>query len=155
MLGWLTPSQIDACLERNAIGRIGYLAENNRVFIIPVTYLFDGASIIAHSREGDKIDALRNSQEVCFQVDEIADHQNWQSILVWGTYEEITQQKERYYALDRLIRKINMLNIHQSATQPIDLDIQAEQILVEAEKNIVYRIRIKEKTGRFQKQEHR
>lgn len=151
MLGTLTASQIDALLQRHAFGRIGYQIDG-RIYIIPVTYLFDGTSILAHSREGEKIRALRNQQEVCFQIDEIADQRNWQSVLVWGLYEEISDPQERYYVLDRLIRKIYKLDVHQAADKPMELDVRPEQLLDEEVKHIVYRIRILEKSGRFQQQ---
>jgi nitroimidazol reductase NimA-like FMN-containing flavoprotein (pyridoxamine 5'-phosphate oxidase superfamily) len=151
MLGSLTVSQIDALLQRHAFGRIGYQIEG-RIYIIPVTYLFDGTFIRAHSREGEKIHALRNQEEVCFQVDEIADQRNWQSVLTWGLYEEIIDPQERYYALDRLIRKIYKLDVHQAADQTMKLHVDPDQLLAEEAKNIVYRIRVLEKSGRFQQQ---
>lgn len=152
MLGVLTVSQIDALLQRHAFGRIGYQIDG-RIFIVPVTYLFDGTYILAHSREGEKIHALRNQTEVCFQVDEITDQRNWQSVLVWGPYEEITDPQQRYYALDRLIRKIHKLDVHHAADKPMELDIHPEQLLSDDDKNIVYRIHVLEKSGRFQQHE--
>ncbi|MBX6379429.1 MAG: pyridoxamine 5'-phosphate oxidase family protein [Thermoflavifilum aggregans] len=154
MLGSLTVSQMDDFLQRHSFGRIGYQMDG-RIYIIPVTYLFDGTSIIAHSREGEKIRALRNQQEVCFQVDEIIDQRNWQSVLVWGLYEEITDPQQRYYALDMLIRKIYKLDVHQAAEKPIELDVQPDQLLAEGAMNIVYRIRVLEKSGRFHRYEQK
>jgi len=85
---------IEACkhlLAGNYIGRIGYISKNN-ADIIPITYYYDADqhSIISYSGEGFKIDAMRKNESVSFQVDEIESVNQWQSVLVYGSYEELS-----------------------------------------------------------------
>lgn len=149
MLGILKEDAIEKILEKNAVGHIGY-SDKERIFIIPVTYLYTGKYIIIHSREGQKISILRKHSDVCFQVEEIDNLSNWRSVLAWGKYEEITDKKERYYALDLLIRKINRLQVSETAMPEHSFNASGELVIPDELKTIVYRIRIKEVTGRFE-----
>ncbi|RTE55225.1 flavin mononucleotide-binding protein [Arenibacter aquaticus] len=84
----------EACkhlLDANYIGRIGYISKNN-ADIIPITYYYDADqhSIISYSGEGFKIDAMRKNESVSFQVDEIESVNQWKSVLLYGTFEELS-----------------------------------------------------------------
>ncbi|HEY0608747.1 MAG TPA: pyridoxamine 5'-phosphate oxidase family protein [Chitinophaga sp.] len=154
MLGKLNSDQIDQLLCANVTGRIG-CTDGNKVYIVPVSYVFNGAYLIAHSREGMKIDIMRTHPEVCFQVDETNDPANWRSVIVWGEYEEVTDPKERYYAMKFLVSHLmHVMHEKLSETAGIqDMNTAMEQaeeqdVLV---RPVVYRIRIKEKTGRFER----
>lgn len=78
-------------LASNYIGRIGYITKNN-TDIIPITYYYDADrhSIISYSGEGFKIDAMRKNESVSFQVDEIENINQWKSVLLYGTFEELS-----------------------------------------------------------------
>ncbi|HEY6083485.1 MAG TPA: pyridoxamine 5'-phosphate oxidase family protein, partial [Chitinophagaceae bacterium] len=114
MLGILKEQQVEEVLEKSVTGRIG-CTDGKIVYILPVTYLYDGKYIIAHSKEGLKIRIMREHTDVCFEVDEIQTQASWKSVLVWGKYEEPKDQREKYYALDRLIRKIHKLKVSETA----------------------------------------
>jgi len=150
MNGILQDQAILRLLEANVTGRLGY-TDGTRIYVVPVSYLlYDDRYIIAHSRQGQKIDILRKHPEVCLEVDEIDDLDNWRSVLVWGNYQEITATRDKYYALDLLIRKINRhkLKAEKSASEvPVAEDAM---LLPEREKEVVYRIEIAEQSGRFQ-----
>lgn len=63
MLGELTKDQIHHVLHCQTVGRIGCYA-NNKVYVVPVTYVFDNMNIYAHSKEGTKIEMMRANPEV-------------------------------------------------------------------------------------------
>lgn len=149
MLGILKEDTIEKILEKNVVGRIGF-SDKERIFIIPVTYLYTGKYVIAHSREGQKISILRKRPDVCFQVEEIDNLSNWRSVLGWGKYEEIADKKERYYALDLLLRKINRAHVSETALPEHSFDSGGHLVIPDELKTIVYRIHIKEMTGRFE-----
>jgi nitroimidazol reductase NimA-like FMN-containing flavoprotein (pyridoxamine 5'-phosphate oxidase superfamily) len=150
MNGVLQDRAILGILEANVTGRLGY-TDGTKIYVVPISYLlYDDRYIIAHSRQGQKIDILRKHPEVCLQVDEIDDLDNWRSVLVWGRYQEITATRDKHYALDLLIRRINRhkLKAEPSATEvPLTED---STLLPEREKEVVYRIEITEQSGRFQ-----
>lgn len=145
MSGTLASEQIDQVLCANVTGRIG-CTDGTKIYIVPVSYVFNGSYLIAHSKEGMKIDMLREHPHVCFEVDETADDANWRSVLVWGDYEEITDPKERYYAMKSLVSHLMHIKVNETAGMQ-EQEPPQEQLL----RPVVYRIRIKEKTGRFEK----
>ena len=90
MLGELNRSQIDEILGSQAVGRIGCHA-GGKTYVVPVTYVYDGAShVYFHSKEGLKIRMMRANPSVCFEVDVVFDLANWQSVIAWGRFEELT-----------------------------------------------------------------
>lgn len=147
MLGSLNKLQIDGVLYKNLIGRIGFYG-SKKVFIIPVTYVFDGKSIYIQSREGLKIDLMRKHSSVCFQVDDIDNMANWRSVIVWGEYEELKNKKDLDYASKTLQERLQPLIISETA-QPHEM--RAPHIVVKEKKSILYRITIDQCTGRFEK----
>ena len=53
-----------------------------------------GNILYAHSLEGLKISIMRKNPTVCFQVDTMKDMADWESVLLWGTFEELTNEKD-------------------------------------------------------------
>jgi nitroimidazol reductase NimA-like FMN-containing flavoprotein (pyridoxamine 5'-phosphate oxidase superfamily) len=89
MLGKLDNSKIEALLKSQVIGRIG-CCDDGVCYIVPVNYVYDGKYIFAHSAKGMKLEMLRNNPDLCFEVDHITDIVNWESVIAWGVFEEIT-----------------------------------------------------------------
>ena len=151
MLGKLSLEEINQVLSHNFTGRIG-CTDGQRVYIVPVSYAYNETYLIAHSREGLKIDMMRAHPAVCFQVDEIHDPTHWRSIICWGEYEEITQQKERYYAMKFLVSRLAHLHVSETAgMQDMHDELHNPESSAQLIRPIVYRIRISERTGRFEK----
>ncbi len=78
-------------LQNNYVGRIAYSASGNSE-IVPITYFYDPEhdAIISYSGPGSKISAMRDNNEVAFQVDEIASLERWKSVMLHGEYEELS-----------------------------------------------------------------
>lgn len=147
MLGELNIEQIDALLRSEVIGRLGCHADD-KTYIVPITYVFDGDAIIGHSAEGMKIDKLRQNPNVCFEIDKIENMGNWQSVIVWGVFEEL-QGYDARLAMQKLINRI--LPLITSETSMSTHGIDAHQLETNGQKAVVYHIKILEKTGRFEK----
>ena len=77
-------------LENNYIGYLGYIYRNSP-YILPMTYYFnkENNSVICYSAKGHKIKAMRKNNDISLGVTEIESANNWRSILVHGTYEEL------------------------------------------------------------------
>mgnify|MGYP003476912176 FL=1 len=88
MLGELSNDEIENLLTSNVIGRIGCYA-NQKMFVVPITYIYDDGCVIGHTIEGLKISILRQNPECCFEVDAMENIANWQSVIAWGTFEEL------------------------------------------------------------------
>tara|TARA_R110000744_G_scaffold63442_1_gene130498 strand:+ start:2029 stop:2490 length:462 start_codon:yes stop_codon:yes gene_type:complete len=80
-----------ALLEENYIGRLAYISGGSP-HIVPITYFYDPEtnSITSYSSEGHKIQEMRKNIAVCLSIDEIASISNWKSLLVQGTFEELS-----------------------------------------------------------------
>ncbi len=149
MLGELTAQQIDAVLFNEVIGRIGCYGDG-RPYIVPVTYVFDGEAVYAHSAHGLKIQMMRANPSVCFQVDQRENLANWRSVLAWGTYEEL-RETAAMDALQLLVDRLAPVVISETVHLHDDVDAAAGKPLSNPPKHIMYRIRLTEKTGRFER----
>ena len=151
MLGKLNNDEIDQVLTTGIVGRIG-CTDKGKVYIVPVNYAFNNTYLIAHSQEGMKIEMMRKNPHICFQVDEMINLTNWRSVVVWGDYEEVTDAKEKYYAMKFLVSRLSQLRVSETAGVA---EMHREMAMQDASTNIIrpviYRIRIHEKTGRFEK----
>jgi uncharacterized protein len=149
MIGELTPEQINAVLLTEVIGRIGCYG-GDRTYIVPITYVFDGEAIYGHSAEGLKIRMMRANPNVCFQVDQRENLANWRSVIAWGVYEEL-HGREAMNALQLLVARLMPLATSETLKLPEGLSLAAAKPLTDAPKTIIYRIRLTERTGRFEK----
>ena len=138
MLKELTPEIIDNILVNQLIGRIG-CSMNNNVLIEPMMYLYDGRFIYGHTREGTKINMLRQNPNTCFEVDEIVSIHCWRSVVVSGIFEELDGE-DRLDALRRLGERTMLLFADEHAP--------TYEGATSGPKSVVYRIRITSKTGR-------
>lgn len=146
MFGKLNPEEIDALLHREIIGRIGCHSDGV-TYIVPICYACEGNYIYAHSLEGMKMGLMRHNTNVCFEVDCINKTENWQSVICWGSFEEIINPEEREQALKKLhsraFPKIVSLTAKLSPSWPLlPRDINGIE-------GVVFRIKLYKKTGKF------
>ena len=141
MLGSLDRDQIDRVLHAEVVGRIGVHAEG-RTYVVPVSYVYDGDAVYVHSRDGLKVRLLRSSDQVCFEVEQIRDLGNWQSVVAWGKYEELTGDLATAGA-----------NLLASRLEPLAASETAGPAgpAPEGQPGIVFRVRLTERSGRFEK----
>jgi len=149
MLGRLSHADIEEVLYNNVMGRIG-CSDGERNYIVPISYIYDGQYIIAHSISGMKIDMMRKNPNVCFEVDEIKDHTNWRSVIVWGSYEELEDEREKQEAMKLFVNKTMRLKISETAILPERTEKRVHPRSPGFIKPIIYRIHVTEKTGRFE-----
>lgn len=148
MIGKLENIEIEHLLNRQFIGRIGCHA-NNLTYVVPISYAYDGDYIYAHTFTGQKLDIMRKNPSVCFQVDDTRNLANWQSVICLGEFEELTKEKDRKKALEilnnRSLTKISSETMHINSEWPFTPN-HKEKVT-----GIFFRIRIREKTGRYEK----
>jgi nitroimidazol reductase NimA-like FMN-containing flavoprotein (pyridoxamine 5'-phosphate oxidase superfamily) len=98
----LDARQIDDFLHAQVVGRIGMHAEG-QTYVVPVIYAWDGDCVYVQSIEGRKVEMMRASPQVCFEIDEY-DAGSWRSVIVDGTYEELAGE-DAARALELLVAK--------------------------------------------------
>jgi nitroimidazol reductase NimA-like FMN-containing flavoprotein (pyridoxamine 5'-phosphate oxidase superfamily) len=141
MLGELNQQEIDRLLRTQQIGRLG-VTDGERVYVFPVCYGYDGASLYLVSRMGLKVQLMRAHPEVCLEVEQIESPAHWRTVMVHGCFEEVAAPEERDAALA-------LTAAQGDVTAPWSI----APYLGGPEEMIVYRIRLQEMTGRFERDE--
>jgi len=149
MLDKLNENQIEALLTDQVIGRIA-CQSNGDIYLVPVNYVYHDGYIYSHSAVGKKIRMMRENPEICFEVDNIQGIFRWQSVIVKGTYEEINGVEEKQQAMQGIIHRIMPL-VTGPKDHPSHGITENESDVGTTVELIVYRIKIKEKTGRFER----
>ncbi len=147
MVGTLNLKMIDQILYTGMLGRLGCHLEG-RTYIVPINYVYDGECIYGHSLDGMKLHMMRLNPEVCFEVEQIKNASNWQCVIAWGTFEEL-QGDATTNAVRLLVQRLMTLiaggqSLHQME-MPDEHGMDAAHPMIS-----VYRIRLTEKTGRFE-----
>lgn len=144
MLGELNERQINDLLREEQLGRIGCHA-GGVTYVVPVQYVFDGSYIYALSAEGMKLRMMRENPRVCFEVEHVERWYRWQTAIVWGTFEELHGgNAERAYHL-----------LHQRLTPVVEFESRASADIppapgINGAPFVLYRIKVEERTGRFE-----
>lgn len=148
MLGELSAEQIEDVLRTGMVGRIGLHADG-RTYVVPVTYVYDGAAVLGHTGVGLKVRMARANPAVCFEVDVFENMANWRSVIAWGRFEEL-HGAEAGLAMKRLVDRFLPLMTSESA-QPSHGMSSAHRADTAGHEAVIYRIHLDEKTGRFEK----
>ncbi|MCG8572633.1 MAG: pyridoxamine 5'-phosphate oxidase family protein [Spirochaetes bacterium] len=109
------PAEIDAVLLNNKICRIA-LSDNNKPYLIPMSYGYDKKSIYLHcAKEGYKIDIINKNNQVCFEVtDSIEITQGnkacnfstkYRSVIGFGSIHLVNDQQKKIKALHILMKQ--------------------------------------------------
>jgi nitroimidazol reductase NimA-like FMN-containing flavoprotein (pyridoxamine 5'-phosphate oxidase superfamily) len=150
MIGLLTQQQSEYILQCNTVGRIGCYA-NNKVLIIPITYVFSQKCIYGHSWEGTKISMMRKNPQVCFQVDSIDNLANWRSVIAWGKFEELKTEVAQNKVIRLFHERLAPLMLGETVNVAREF-ADPPHIVQKKRKPILYRIGLTEVTGRYEKQ---
>ena len=91
-------------LERVSIGRLA-CSLDNQPYIVPVAFSYEPDYIYIFSTLGQKIEWMRQNPKVCLQVDEVENRSSWTSVVVTGTYLELSETRypaQREHAMEQL-----------------------------------------------------
>ncbi len=149
MIGKLNNEQIEEVLIAGILGRIG-CNDGKKTYVVPVNYVYEGNSVIAHSVVGMKIEMMRKNPEVCFEVDDMKTLTNWKSVIAWGSYRELTDERDRYYAMKIFVDKMMHMKISETARPPELTEGRVHPLSQGSIKPVIYRIILHEKTGRYE-----
>jgi hypothetical protein len=149
MLGTLNTRQIDQVLRSEIIGRLGCSADG-KVYITPISYVYDGESIYGHSADGMKLRMMRAHPQVCFQVERIENLANWVSVIVWGEFEELAHDAEKE-AMRLFLDRMEPLQVSETALSPHRAPAGVPALDLQGQLMVFYRIKVTERTGRFEK----
>ncbi|QHI35638.1 hypothetical protein IMCC3317_09840 [Kordia antarctica] len=148
MIKTLNETESYKLLEMNYIGHLAYIYKN-RPFIAPITYYFDKQRniIIGYSAEGHKITAMRKMNEVALEVAKINSVNDWNTILVHGTYQELQGSEAKAYLHDFSLGVKDLIITKEH--KKLDFINQFSSKIAKDDVPIVFLIKIEEITGRM------
>ncbi len=98
------------CQEALAHARVGRLAcaRDNHPYIVPMHYAVDGDYLYLYgfTTVGQKVEWMRSNPLVCFEIDDVVNHNHWMSVIVFGQYEELPDKPEFESARKRAYAQI-------------------------------------------------
>jgi len=127
----LDRSDMIEVLEQGIVGHLGCV-NHNEVYVVPITYAYAQGCVYSHSHPGKKIEMMRQSPHVCFQVEDIDNVTHWKSVIAWGEFEEVRGP-------DLGMAKELLLNKLADSMKENDLNALSDAI--------IYRIKISKITG--------
>lgn len=148
MLGKLNETQIDNLLTSQASGSLACCSDDTP-YIVPTTYIYNGKYIYGQTNEGMKLDIMRKNPKVCFLVNIMSNMANWQSVILYGTFEELKGNKAKEAKVELQSRLFPLLT--SSTIHPHQHEVESNTGDNNYLKPVMYRIKIKSKTGRFEK----
>jgi len=148
MLGKLSSPEIEKLLRKEVVGRIG-CSDGQMVYVVPISYHYDGEYVYCHTHEGMKLDIMRRNPVVCFEVDKLHDMANWQSVVAHGRFEELTDPALRQDALRKLHERV--LPVISSETTHLSPDCPFAPAELNKISGVTFRVRLGEKSGRYEK----
>jgi len=149
MLGQLNEVQINNLLSSQVLGKIA-CTDGKQPYIVPVTYSYDGEYIYGQTNEGTKLDILRKNPNVCFEVDSMINMRNWQSVIVYGKFEELNSshaEAAREILFNRVYPMMTSSTVHTYGHEENGEIDDSTRI-----KRVMYRIKIGKVTSRFEKE---
>lgn len=101
----MTDREIEVLLEKAGYAHFA-CSENDRPYIVPIHYVYNAPFVYFYTTDGKKTRIIKENPNVCLQVEEVIDRENWRSVVLNGTAEEITDPQEREDVVNSL-RKTN------------------------------------------------
>jgi uncharacterized protein len=90
----MSRAECNDALSRATFGRLA-CAHDNQPYALPLNFAFDGdCYLYGFTTLGQKINWLRSNPLVCFEIDQVKNHNHWLSVIVFGRYEELPDTPE-------------------------------------------------------------
>jgi len=138
----LTEEECHSFLKEIMFGRLGCVRDK-QPYVVPIYFVSDGQHLYGFTTPGQKIRWMRLDRLVCVEADNVVDHLNWTSVVVFGKYHEIRNKVSstglKEYALELLQRRTMWW---QPASVPVAAPSDGAAITP-----IFYRISIDKVTG--------
>lgn len=98
----LSNTEIEEILSRVGYGHLA-CTRDDRPYVVPIHYAYSDGVIFIYTTEGKKFEIIRSNPRVCLQVEEVEANQDWRSVIVEGTAEEIADGDEREKAIAMVV----------------------------------------------------
>jgi len=91
----LTPADCADILDRSSLAHLA-CCHRNQPYVVPVSFTYDArhACLFSFSSVGRKVEWMRENPNVCLEIEDVDDRFNWTTVVVFGRYDEITDDKD-------------------------------------------------------------
>jgi len=137
----MSHGEIENTLQRLRYGHLG-CSQNNHPYVVPVHFVYDDHNIYIYTTEGKKSEMIGANPEVCLQVEEVTDGENWLSVIVIGNAERLTDVGDREKALSAII------SVNPTLTPAVSIRWIDNWVREKRDTEVIYRINKRVMTGR-------
>ena len=89
-IGEMTPKGCREILAHTSLGRLGCSRED-QPYVVPIYFVYEPDHLYGFATDGQKIDWMRTNPKVCVELDEIRNHFQWTSVVLYGRYPRIAR----------------------------------------------------------------
>jgi len=89
----MSEEKSSALLQRTWLGHLA-CCHNGQPYVVPIGFVFHQRALYCCGSEGRKIEWMRTNPRVCVEVEEIKSRQEWQTVVIFGRYEEMPDRPE-------------------------------------------------------------
>ncbi len=147
MIHTLTTSAIEKLLTSRYIGYLSYMS-GSQPYTIPITFFYDPEEsvLLSYSAYGHKIKNMRKHGQVSVLVEDITAINQWKSVQVIGTFEELhgTFAKSRMHDFTMGVKKLFEAKEGYVPESIHDISLGETQF----QESIMYEIKIQEFIGK-------
>jgi len=136
----MTADEIEGFLHEQVVGRVG-CHTGGTTYVVPIIYAWEAGCAYVYSIEGQKVRMMRENPDVCLEVDEYRPGGSWRSVIVQGTFEELSGEDAGL-----TLRLLATRFVRRSTGQ--GSDGARERPRGEGRVPVAFRIRAREVTGR-------
>ncbi len=88
----IPPDECRRILQGSYLGRVA-CSRNDHPYVVPFYFAYDGGDcLFAFSTVGRKIRWMRANPNVCVEVDDVRGHDDWQTLIIFGQFEELPDE---------------------------------------------------------------
>jgi nitroimidazol reductase NimA-like FMN-containing flavoprotein (pyridoxamine 5'-phosphate oxidase superfamily) len=91
----MTREMSEDLLKRTHVGRLG-CARGPQPYVVPISFAYHREFLYSFATIGRKIEWMRANPLVCVEVDEIVSRHEWQTVVIFGRYQELSETPESY-----------------------------------------------------------
>ena len=89
----MTREEMGRLLERGWYGHLG-CSRDGHPYVVPLCYAYDAPDLYFFTTEGTKTEFIAANHEICFQVEEVAGHDDWRSVMLTGRAQLLTEARD-------------------------------------------------------------
>jgi uncharacterized protein len=86
----MTRSECEEVLARAQVGRLA-CSRDDQPYVVPVQVYYEAGTLFGFGTLGQRVEWMRENPLVCLEVEEIVSVRQWTTVLVFGSYEELSK----------------------------------------------------------------